>query len=309
MNPVPSRFARLIAVVRSQAVPARLLLAGSLVAALAACGGAGSGDDTADSEPTAIPAPPNTPDVKPETIDWVWKNRIETEALGYRNLIFDQIHATNGKLSYCVRWESSERVSAEQRDRIEQMIGVQVNNWTQTWLGGYDGWPWPSIEVKVVAWAVKERSVLAWNDDGRTRVYVGDLDAGGAPKCPDACSRMEHRDGNYASCAGGSAAHFDMSLWGTQGFEGGAGGDWGQRVASSNILAAAATPTAEAQIIEHEIGHGFNLPDFYDPPQFPPTGLPPAIMQAGASDHITAWDGWMLRRVWSELRRRQPDRF
>ena len=265
--------------------------------------------------PAPIPAPapsttpPNTADVKPETISWVWNNRIGNEALNFRNLIFDQIYATKGKLNYCVRWESNERVSLAQRNQISQLISTQVNNWVNTWLANYDGWAYPRIDVKVVGWAVKDRSVLDWADDGSMKVYVGDLDEGGAPRCPDTCSRMNHRDGNYGACPGGEPSHFDMSLWGTQGFGGGAGGDWGQRVSSSYILSVASRPQAEAHIIEHEIGHGFNLPDFYDPGQFPPTGLPKSIMQAGASDHITPWDGWMLRRVWTELSRQQPGRF
>ena len=38
------------------------------------------------------------------------------------------------------------------------------------------------------------------------------------------------QDGNYESCPGGAERHYDQSLWLTDGFEGGAGGDWGQRI-------------------------------------------------------------------------------
>lgn len=273
-----------------------------LCAALGGCGG-GSSDP-------GVPEPPNTSDVKPETIDWVWENRIEMEALGFQNLIFDQVYANGGRLQYCVRWESEQRVGRDERRAIAQMIDAQVNHWVGGWLAGHDGWAYPRVDVRVVAWAVRERGVLADIDDAIETVYAGDLDAGGAPKCPDTCARDARGNGNTdASCPGGAAARFDMSLWGTDGFEGGAGGDWGQRVSSHYILDAALSPGAESQIIEHEIGHGFNLPDFYEPAQFPPTGLPPAIMQAGASPTITPWDGWMLRRVWSELKRQQPGRF
>ena len=34
-----------------------------------------------------------------------------------------------------------------------------------------------------------------------------------------------HQDGNYSGCPGGAARHYDLSLWLTSGFNGGAGGD------------------------------------------------------------------------------------
>lgn len=38
------------------------------------------------------------------------------------------------------------------------------------------------------------------------------------------------QDGDYSSCPGGAERHYDQSLWLTDGFGGGAGGDWGQRI-------------------------------------------------------------------------------
>ena len=70
-------------------------LAAVLCVALAGCGG---GSDEPAAQPPAVATPPDSVDVKPETIDWVWRHRIGTEALGFTNLIFDQIHATQGRL-------------------------------------------------------------------------------------------------------------------------------------------------------------------------------------------------------------------
>ena len=228
----------------------------------------------------------------------MWEQRIQNEALNFYNLIFDQMIAAEGRLNYCVRWESDQQITATQRDQMEDMINRQYAHWVE-WLRDYDCFPYDEVPVKIVGWAVADRNQLEWADNG-VPIYVGNLDAGGAPQCPEACGRFFHQDGNYNSCPGGYDNHYDMSLWGTKGFGGGAGGDWGQRVSSEYILS---TLTADhVHVIEHEIGHGFNLPDFYDAEQFPPTGLPPAVMQAGAADSIQPWDGWMLRRVWSELK-------
>ena len=50
------------------------------------------------------------------------------------------------------------------------------------------------------------------------------------------------QDNNYNSCPGGAARHYDMSLWLTSGMNGGAGGDWGQRVGSEYFLSALDNP-------------------------------------------------------------------
>ncbi|MDU5948605.1 MAG: dockerin, partial [Paenibacillus macerans] len=94
---------------------------------------------------------------------------------------------------------------------------------------------------------------------------------------------------------------FDMYLWGTTNFGGGAGGDWGQRMSDDYILST--VNNNEIQITEHEIGHGFGMPDFYGENDRPPGGFPvPTIMWAGNSSKITDWDVWLLRYTWSQLK-------
>ncbi|GGG03939.1 hypothetical protein GCM10010912_55910 [Paenibacillus albidus] len=94
---------------------------------------------------------------------------------------------------------------------------------------------------------------------------------------------------------------YDMYLWATANFGGGAGGDWGQRMSDNYILST--LNNHEIEITEHEIGQGFGLPDFYEPQDRPPGGFPlPTIMWAGNSATITNWDVWMLRYTWSQLK-------
>lgn len=91
-----------------------------------------------------------------------------------------------------------------------------------------------------------------------------------------------------------------MYLWGTTGFQGGAGGDWGQRISDDYILST--LENEEVHIIEHEMGHGFGLPDFYEEADRPTGGFPTnTIMWAGDFMTITDWDIWMLRYTWSQI--------
>ena len=257
-----------------------------------------------DSEESATdcykPSPPDTSDVNPLSIDWVWENRLDQSCSNFYNLMMDQIFDNGGYLNYIVRWESTEKVSAAQRDAIEDMLNRQVNKWIGDWLEDYDCWPFGAVPVKVVAWAVANRNTLLWDDDEWDgKVYVGYSEEG-APQGPKACNRFYHQDGSYPGC---TDDHFDMALWGTRGFGGGAGGDWGQRVSSTYILDN--IHEENVHIILHEMGHSNGLPDFYNASEFPPSytgGLPPAVMQAGAAMYVTPWDGWMLRRVYSELK-------
>ena len=54
-----------------------------------------------------------------------------------------------------------------------------------------------------------------------------------------------------------------MYLWGTQGFPniGGCGGDWGQRLSDTAYLNM--LDGSGIHVLEHEIGHGFGMTDFY----------------------------------------------
>jgi len=245
------------------------------------------------------------PDGLKTSVDWVWINRIKKDnALDFYNSIHDQIVAEGGKLNYVVRWESKTKVTKDQRVKFEPMLNRAVASWVR-YLKGHDSFPYDTVPVKIVGWAVSSTAYLDTTGLA-VPVYVnGGLESEGAtaPKGPDVCNRDEFHDRGtvnttYPDCKSPNQ-HYDMNLWGTDGMDGGAGGDWGQRVGSSYILSVLDSP--EPHIIEHEIGHGFMLPDFYEAADLPPTGLPTAIMRAGNSAVVTPWDGWMVRRVWSEL--------
>jgi len=264
----------------------------------------------------AAPTVPQPPAELKSSIDWVWENRIkdptEANALGFYNYLFDQIWAEKGSLYVCVRWESKTKVTAAQRAKFEPMVNRAINNWNR-WLKGYDGWIHDTVKVQIVGWAVADAAYL--EATGLTvPVYVnGGLESEGksAPICPDACNRDRfHNTGKvsttYPDCKSPDKP-FDITLWGTDGFQGGAGGDWGSRTGADYILSV--LDAQEPHIIEHEFGHAFSLPDFYEAADLPPGGLPTAIMRAGNSAVITDWDGWMLRRVWTEIKKAEPSRF
>lgn len=196
---------------------------------------------------------------------------------GFKNYGWDQLKATGGyahipllslaqilttttnrTINICVRWESSTSVTQAQRTQIATVVNQQYQKWF-SWLYGFDKFPYSNIKVNVVGWAVKDKSLLQGSTSG-IDVYT-DKDSEGAPQCAPACGRFFHQDNNYNSCPGGSARHYDHSLWLTDGFGGGAGGDWGQRIGREYFMGALGT--SNIHILLHEMGHTFGLDDFY----------------------------------------------
>jgi hypothetical protein len=225
----------------------------------------------------------------------------------FRNTILDQLFAAGGELRYCVRWDSSTTASAAVRDQIEPMLERSLNHWFSE-LIGHDCWPYDQpIPVSVTGWAVRDRALLDWPDGEvpNVPVYVGDIREN-APQCPQACGRFFNRETTtYPDCPGGADSHYDMSLWLTDGFSGGVGGDWGQRMATSYIVNNAANDNLI--ILLHEIGHGFGFPDYYNWNVWAPgVDSPNSVMVAGRSPSVTDWDAWMLRHTWSALKDRWP---
>ena len=252
--------------------------------------------------------------------DWIWTNRIEREqSTVRRNTLFDQIIAGNGELHYVVRWQSYKTVTLEQRRQFQKLVEDSVNAWTD-WLRGYDDWPYDHVTVKIVGWAVLDRNCLLDLQpdevvyDSLISDYDSTYDTSNAyetipnklPSAPSERSRMEHfMDTNYVY----PGERFDMYLWATQGFPsiGGCGGDWGQRLSDDAYLNM--LNGTNLHVLEHELGHGFGLTDFYggegESDGFPPGGFPgngTSIMMAGSSQSITDFDGWFFRYVWSKIK-------
>lgn len=254
--------------------------------------------------------------------DWIWQNRISREhSTDRRNTIFDQIVAGKGTINYVVKWQSYRTVTYEQRQQFEKMLSNSINAWND-WLAGYENWPYEHIDVKVVGWAVIDKNCLldlhsdevVYTD---TKYYDAQYDTSNGrdtipdkePFAPSALSRFDHfTDKNY-QYPGGLDKRFDMYMWATQGFPdiGGCGGDWGQRLSDTAYLNM--INGSGIHVLEHEIGHGFGMTDFYGgegaSDGFPPGGFPgggTSIMMAGSSAKITDFDGWMLRYMWTKIK-------
>ncbi|MDS0527543.1 discoidin domain-containing protein [Clostridium sp. SHJSY1] len=296
----------------SLAVASSLMMVGNNVFAktLSSTGSTSFATTTLNASKTSLTLSDMPSNLK-SSIEWVWNNRMIKEGSTTRkNLIFDQIYAGKGTLNYVVRWQSNKNLTLEQRKKFETMLNRQVNNWVKK-LKGYDGWAYDSVTVKVVGWACANASQILDKQPNET-VYTNcindDLNKTNPsipaklPSAPTNLSRADHFEDKNYSYPGGYDKRFDMYLWGTTNFEGGAGGDWGQRISDDYILSM--LDTNEAHIIEHEMGHGFGMPDFYEDNDRPPGGFPtPTIMWAGNSATITDWDSWLLRYTWSQLKK------
>lgn len=147
-------------------------------------------------------------------------------------------------------------MSEELRTQIETKAAEAYDGWFK-WVYGYNGFPYSKVEVKVVGWAVKDKSLLQGSTDGIT-VYT-DTDAEGIPQCAESCGRFFNKGGDYSGCAAGAENHYDQSLWISEDFGGGAGGDWGQRIQKSIFdQEIQSTPMT---YIQHEMGHTFGMDD------------------------------------------------
>ncbi|GMF65411.1 unnamed protein product [Phytophthora lilii] len=85
-------------------------------------------------------------------------------------------------LRECWIWGMLKSVAA----KFEDMLRRQFQLWNH-WLIGYDCWPYEQIDIKVVGFAVRDASLLDWNDDSLGKIYEGVLDQNGVPQCPDEC--------------------------------------------------------------------------------------------------------------------------
>jgi hypothetical protein len=272
----------------------------AFLAALVFTVGVGVGNGTAQADVGVQAWNPPANLVQP--LDEAWRHVESTypNLHGFRNYGWDQIMANRGYVNYCVRWDSSAPVSAALRDRIHASLTRQFTKWMTVMVEngqGWERWPYPTVPVRVVGWAVRNRSTLQWTDNS-VDIYVNDINEN-APQCSRACGRFFHQDGNYSQCPGGVARHYDQSLWLTSGFGGGAGGDWGQRVGSEYFVNS--LNNENIHIYLHEVGHTFGLDDFYD---WTPTGVCCFLMKAGSASQITEFDKWMFRDWWRHLKGR-----
>ncbi|MFI1197117.1 cellulose binding domain-containing protein [Micromonospora sp. NPDC020750] len=263
------------------------------------CAGAPTPGPTTPAPTTPPPSSGWSPPanlVTPLSEVWAHQESTYTNLYGFRNYGWDQVSANRGYLNFCVRWDSSATVTAAQRDQIHAALSRQYKKWTDVMVG-HNGWPYGDVPVRVVGWAVRDRNQLQWSDNS-VDIYVNDIREN-APQCAEPCGRFFNQSGQYPNCPGGASHHYDQSLWLTDGFGGGAGGDWGQRVGREYFMANLNTDSMH--ILLHEIGHTFGLDDFYD---WTPTGVSGFLMKAGSATTITEFDKWMFRDWWRHLKSR-----
>ncbi|GAB3078792.1 cellulose-binding domain-containing protein [Micromonospora schwarzwaldensis] len=271
-----------------------------------------TGTPSTPTPTTPAPTPTSGPTTPPPTSGWspptnlvgplnqVWQHVEQTynngNPLGFRNYGWDQLFANRGAINYCVRWDSSATVTAAQRDQVQAALARQYKKWMNV-MAGHNGFPYSDVPVKVVGWAVRDRNQLQWSDNS-VDIYVNNIREN-APQCSEPCGRYFNQNGQYPNCPGGATHHYDHSLWLTDGFGGGAGGDWGQRVGREYFMGNLGSDNI--RILLHETGHTYGLDDFYDWDPLPGQGF---IMKAGSATTITEFDIWMLRDWWRHLKSR-----
>ncbi|ETO81880.1 hypothetical protein F444_03853 [Phytophthora nicotianae P1976] len=232
--------------------------------------------------------------ISAEDLTWIWNNRMKSEVEPYNNWIMDHLVANKGTINYCIRWDSSTtKLTKEIAQKLQPMLTRQHAAWNR-WLIGYDCWPFDEIKVNIVGFAAKTASDLGWSDSSMGKLYIGDLDKDGAPQCPENCYRsVDGSPGGWSESSGCEGKPFDISLWPKQGLGGGWGTYWGQQVNLDDMLEH--LDDDELEIVSHEMGHGFGLPDFYQQPK--PDNFKPCLMDAMTSSSVRDTDGWLLRRV------------
>ncbi|RLN52566.1 hypothetical protein BBJ29_005416 [Phytophthora kernoviae] len=265
-----------------------------------ASGGAISFGDITSGSDKCVLGNPNTY-LTGKDADWVWENVMKKYIPTFNNLIFDQLVTNKASLSYCVRWDNDQKLTKEVASKFQAMLTSQLNLW-HDWLVGYDCWPFKKIDVTIVGYAVRDKSIMDWSDDSLGTIYEGILDAKGSPKCPDDCYKHlgQAKSADTSACKG---KPFDMSLWpSTKPGDGaiGTGGDWGQRVEINDMLAT--MDQDQMMVLLHEIGHGFGLPELYVDKNKPSADFPPSVMDSDLK--LTDADGWVLRRVYENIKSR-----
>ncbi|KAI1080421.1 hypothetical protein F5B20DRAFT_540573 [Whalleya microplaca] len=239
-------------------------------------------------------------------LDEVWEHEMDTyggDPLTFKNYAYDHLIDTKANIQYCVRWDSTETVTASQRASIENVLQRSYQKWFDKALVGFDGFPYTTLNVNVVGWAANDAALLEGDIADGVTVYTETKDVDGIPECDPACGRAFHyADGDYSGCEGGDAARYDVSLWLSESLNGelaGFGGDWGQQLPTDYVLEN--LDTDNLHILLHEMGHTLALDDFYD---WTPDGVTNFIMKAGSAFEITDFDAWMAKDWWRHIKSR-----
>ncbi|KAK3215447.1 hypothetical protein GRF29_8g26463 [Pseudopithomyces chartarum] len=241
----------------------------------------------------------NPPSNMVTALNQVWSQTMKEnpDGLKDKNWITDQLVANNGNINYCVRWNHKGKSTAADRASTVTALQRSLQKWVDV-LAGFEGFPITKANVKVVGYAVKDKSLIQGDTSGLD-IYTT-VDGDGVPECDVRCYRGAHLDGNLNECPGGKDRRYDISLWLDESLEGQMGGygyNWGQELGPDYFLQN--VKSDNIHILLHEMGHGFGLLDFYD---WVPSGQTSFVMMAGSAMEITEFDAWMLRDWYRKLK-------
>lgn len=233
-----------------------------------------------------------------------WNAQLKSNLSGRKDWLLDNVIKGNGVINLCIRWSATTKFTAAWRDQIASSMASWFNDWFEA-LGPYGCFPYPNgVTVNITGIAVKpgQESILEWSDRS-IPVYTEtdrNTDPPGEPKCPDNCSFFVNWDHSFPKCAAGEDMHFDYDVWLGDTLPGGAGavgGDWGVRMPRASFTGELGQPTFN--MIEHEMGHGFGMQDYYEWTGSRPSGG--SVMIVGSAwGKPTVGDAWLLRRIWKE---------
>lgn len=264
-----------------------------------------SGDNASTSDVDATTAcdysePP------PTVAAWVdesWEAELGNNIRGRSAWLLDNIMQGEGEINLCVRWGATSAPTADVKTKVAPAVERWMNDWF-TSLAGYGCFPYPEgVKVKVTGWAVRPGKESWVSDlDSSIKVYT-ETDPDGEPKCADACSFFVNWEHQFPNCPGGEAFHTDYWIWVSDDLPGegaaAVGGDWGLRMPVDSFLER--IDSDGDLIIEHEIGHGFGIQDYYSWTGSTPEGGSLMIVGSTNMQTPTVGDVWLLRRTWREM--------
>jgi hypothetical protein len=238
-------------------------------------------------------------------VDESWKAQLGSNIKSRKAWNLDNVMLNKGAMNLCVRWGATSAVPEQVRMNLASTVERWFNDWFKG-LGDYGCFPYgDGIKVKITGWAVRpgKESLLAGVDPS-IPVYT-ETDGDGEPKCPDACSSFVHWDHDFSGCKQGADNHSDYWLWfddmlSSQPGAAAVGGDWGLRMPVGTFIGAFSKPSDH--IVEHEMGHGFGIQDYYDWTGSKPKGGSIMIVGSTQSEPPTTADIWLLRRTWKEMK-------
>ncbi|OWY90956.1 Neutral zinc metallopeptidase, partial [Phytophthora megakarya] len=119
-------------------------------------GSAPFGDITSGSDKCVVGNPNEY--ITSADLEWIWDKRIGRTGIEQtstdwsvpdnKNWIMDHIVKNQGTINYCIRWDSTNKLTKSVASKFQAMLTRQFNAWNR-WLVGYNCWPYEEIKVNV----------------------------------------------------------------------------------------------------------------------------------------------------------------